>query len=81
MGRKVDNKIAMTYEKLFRLKFKKGYTTSDLIEKFPSQAAKVREIALLQIPTSVLRKTLSEPDILEKILNLKRRFLGRGNEG
>jgi len=68
----------MTYEKLFRLKFKKGYTTNDLMEKFPSQAAKVREIALLQIPTAVLRKTLSEPDILEKILNLKRRFLGRG---
>lgn len=68
----------MTYERLFRLKFKEGYTTGDLIEKFPKEAAKVREIALLQIPTYVLRKTLSEPDLLEKILTLKKRFLGRG---
>ena len=65
----------MTYEKLFHLKFKKGFTTNDLMEKYPKEVAKVREIALLQIPTSVLKKTLSEPDLLEKILNLKRRFL------
>lgn len=67
----------MTYEKLFDLKFKKGYTTNDLIEKFPKEAAKVREIALLQIPTSLLKKTLSEPHLLERILILKRRFFRR----
>ena len=68
----------MTYERLFHLKFKEGYTTNDLVEKFPKEADKVREIALLQIPTSVLKKTLSEPYLLEKILILKRRFLGSG---
>ena len=67
----------MTYEKLFDLKFKKGYTTNDLIEKFPKEAEKVREIALLQIPTPLLKKTLCEPDLLERILTLKRRFFGR----
>ena len=65
----------MTYKKIFRLKFREGYTTHDLIEKFPKEAAKVREIALLQLPTEVLRKTLSEPILLERILLLKRRFL------
>ena len=69
----------MTYEKLFRLKFKKGYTTTDLIEKFPKAAGKVREIALLQLPTTVLKKTLLEQDVLEKILNLKRRFFRRAD--
>jgi len=65
----------MTYEKLFDLKFKKGYTTNDLMEKFPQEADKVREIALLHLPTPVLKKTVFEPDLLEKILSLKRRFL------
>lgn len=44
------------------------------MERFPEEADKVREIALLQLPTSLLRKTLGEEGLLEKILNLKRRF-------
>lgn len=67
----------MTYEKLFELKFKKGYSTNELVEKFPAEADKVREIALLQIPTSTLRRTLAEDGLLERILNLKRKFFGR----
>lgn len=68
----------MTYEKLFKLKFEKGYSTNELIEKFPGAADKVREIALLQIPTSVLKRTVAEESLLERLLNLKRKFLGRG---
>jgi len=67
----------MTYEELFELKFKKGYSTHELIERFPREADKVREIALLQIPTPVLKKTLGEVSLLEKILNLKRKFSAR----
>ena len=66
----------MTYEKLFELKFKKGYSTNELIEKFPEEAAKVREIALLQIPTSTLKRTVAEDSLLEKLLTLKRKFWG-----
>jgi hypothetical protein len=65
----------MTYEKIFDLKFRKGYSTTELIQQFPGEADKVREIALLEIPDSLLRKTVREGELLEKILSLKRRFL------
>ena len=67
----------MTYEKIFDLKFKKGYSTNELIEKFPAEADKVREIALLHLSTPLLKKTVSEDWLLEKLLNLKRKFLSR----
>ena len=66
----------MTYEKIFDLKFKKGYSTNELIEKFPAEADKVREIALLHLSTPLLKKMVSEDWLLEKLLNLKRKFLG-----
>lgn len=66
----------MTYEKIFDLKFKKGYSTNELIEKFPNEADKVRKIALLHLSTPILKKTLSEEGFLKKILDLKRRFFG-----
>ena len=69
----------MTYQKLFELKFKKGYTTNALIEKFPQEADKVREIALLHVPTPLLKRTVFERELLDKILNLKRKFLGKKN--
>lgn len=67
----------MTYKRIFKLKFKEGYSTNELIEKFPEEANKVREIALLQIPISILKRTLAEEGLLERILNLKRKFFGR----
>ena len=39
----------MTYQKIFDLKFKQGYSTNELVELFPEEAEKVREIALLQV--------------------------------
>ena len=69
----------MTYEKIFELKFKKGYSTNELIQRFPEEADKVREIALLHLPTTLLKKTVSEARLLEKILDLKRKFLGQLN--
>ena len=69
----------MTYEKIFKLKFKKGYSTNELIQRFPEEADKVREIALLHLPTPLLKKTVSEAGLLEKILDLKRKFLGQLN--
>ncbi len=67
----------MTYEKLFDLKFKKGYTTTALMEKFPQEADKVSAIALLHVSTPVLKRTVFERGLLERILSLKRKFLGR----
>jgi len=67
----------VTYQKIFRLKFKEGRSTSELMKRFPQEAHKVREIALLQLPTHLLKKMLPEEGLLEKILSLKRKFLGR----
>jgi hypothetical protein len=67
----------MTYERIFDLKFKQGYSTTELIQRFPKEADKVREIALLQIPTPLLKKTVPEIALLEKILSLKRKFFSR----
>lgn len=66
----------MTYKRIFELKFKKGLSTNELIERFPGEADKVREIALLHLPTPILKKTLSEEVLLKKILDLKRKFFG-----
>lgn len=65
----------MTYQKIFELKFKKGYSTSELIQQFPDEADKVREIALLQVPTPLLKKTLPEESLLKRVLSLKKKFL------
>ena len=73
----VDNSITVTYRAIFNLKFKKGVSTSELIQRFPKEAAKVREIALLQIPTPLLKKVVPEEHLLEKVLLLKRKFSDR----
>jgi hypothetical protein len=65
----------MTYEKIFDLKFRKGYSTTELMQRFPAEAEKVREIALLEIPNALLRKTVPQGALRERILLLKRRFL------
>ena len=64
----------MSYQKIFDLKFKKGYSTQTLIKRFPKEASKIREIALLQIPIPLLKETLSEAGLLEKVLSLKKKF-------
>jgi len=72
----VDNKSAVTYREIFDLKFRRGYSTSELIERYPKEADKVREIALLQIPTSLLKKVVPQTEVLQRILSLKKRFFG-----
>jgi len=70
-----DNTEEMTYEKIYDLKFRKGFSTTELMERFPDEADKVREIALLEIPDALLKKTVPQGALREKILSLKRRFL------
>ncbi len=66
----------MTYRELFELKFKKGYSTSQLLHRYPQEVGKVTEIALLELSTAELRRMLPEEERLERILLMKRRFLG-----
>lgn len=72
----VDNQDAMSYQKIFELKFKKGYSTQTLMKRFPKEASKIREIALLQIPTPLLKEAVFEGELLEKVLALKKKFFG-----
>ncbi len=67
----------MTYERIFELKFKKGFSTSELMQRFPEEADKVREIALLHVPIPLLREMVAEADLLKRIIYLKRKFLGQ----
>src|SRR3989338_6995780 len=81
VGRVTDNKVKMTYREIFDLKFKKGYSTNQLLRRFPKDNGKVTEIALLQLPDQILKKMVAEEERLIRILFLKRRFLGQDDQG
>lgn len=68
----------MTYRKLIELKFKKGYSTLELIRRFPREAKKVTEVALLQVPRPLLKKMASDGVVPGKLMNLKRKVLEEG---
>lgn len=68
------SKKTMTYEKIFKLKFKKGCSTQELMQRFPKQVEKVREIALFEVPDTLLKKLVSQDDF-SKIVSLKQKFL------
>ena len=78
-GERVDTSHAMTYQKIFELKFGRGFSTSQLFHRFPDEIAKVAEIALLQVPTSILKKMVPDEALLSRILSLKRKFRARLN--
>lgn len=69
----------MTYKTLFDLKFKKGLSTYDLLRKFPSELQQVTEVAMLDIPESILKEIVNEEVAFKKLMKLKKqlmRFLG-----
>ena len=63
------------YEKLFDLKYRQGVSTCDLAHLFPDHIKRVNEVSFLDIPKKVLRKVVSEKDVLERLMSLKRQFL------
>ena len=64
----------MTYEKLCFLKYKKGVSTQELIRLYPKEVVRVSEVALLDLPESILREVLTEADHLEHVMSLKEQF-------
>ena len=64
----------MTYEKLFYLKFKKGYSTYELAKLYPNQIGQVSEVALLDIPEETLKAVIKEAESLRRVMRLKRKF-------
>ena len=63
----------MTYGKLFELKFRDGFTTCDLMQRFPQDRKRVSEIALLDVPSNRLRELLPESDF-NRVIRLKQRL-------
>jgi len=64
----------MTYQTLFNLKYKKGLSTYELIQRFPGQVIRVSEVALLDIPEGTLREIIREEKIINRLIRLKRKF-------
>ena len=66
----------MTYRELFDLKFKKGLSTYELVQRYPEDIARVSEVALLDVPEEILKSILQNQKDLERLMRLKRQFLG-----
>ncbi|MDD5225972.1 MAG: hypothetical protein PHV97_02165 [Candidatus Omnitrophica bacterium] len=62
------------YEKLFDLKYRQGVPTYELTHRFPEHAARVHEVALLDIPENTLKELVPEKRILERLISLKKKF-------
>lgn len=67
----------MTYRELFNLKFKKGFSTYELVRRYPEEIHRVSEIALLDVPEQTLRKILREEKIFNRLIRLKRKLLSK----
>jgi len=65
----------MTYQELINLKFKKGISTYELVCRFPKEIKRVSEVALLDVPEQTLKKVVSGKKTLNRIMDLKKRFL------
>lgn len=64
----------MTYEELFTLKFKKGFSTYELVRRFPEDVERVSELALLDVPEAILRQILGEEEAFNRLMKLKKKF-------
>ena len=64
----------MTYKRLLFLKYKKGVSTQELLKRYPSEIARVTEVALLDLPETTLRELLTESDDFEHVMSLKQQF-------
>ena len=64
----------MTYEQLFYLKFKKGVSTYELVQRFPDAIERVSEVALLDLPEPTLKEMLGGEKTFHRLMRLKRKF-------
>jgi len=64
----------MTYQKLFRLKFKEHISTLELSHRYPHDRQKVTDLALLELSDSVLRGVLKDDLEYARISKLKQTF-------
>ena len=64
----------MTYQRLFYLKFKKGLSSCELIQRFPEHIHRVSEVALLDVPEQTLKEIIREEKAFNRLMRLKRKY-------
>jgi hypothetical protein len=63
-----------TYKRIFELKYSGGWSTCDLMQRFPRQKKRVCEIALLDVPRHLLRQVMHEPLEVHRLEGLKKKL-------
>jgi len=61
----------VTFQKLFDLKFKKGIPTIELEKRFPNRKKEISTLALLELPSNILKKVVTTDKELTRLLELK----------
>jgi hypothetical protein len=72
----------MSYDRIFNLKFREHVPTYQLGKLFPRERKKITQIALLELPISLLRQLIKQEKELRKLISLREwleRKNGRGN--
>ena len=64
----------MTYREIFHLKYNQGISTSELVKRFPGDIKRISEVALLEVSDEMLRQVISEAEIVERLIGLKKRY-------
>lgn len=62
----------MTYQTLFDLKFKQKVPTIELEKKFPKDREKISRLALLELPSEVLKNVVRNAKELTYLQTLRR---------
>ena len=57
----------MTYERIFDLKFKGDVPTYKLEKRFPRELKKISRVALLELPSSLLREIIKQEKEFQKL--------------
>ena len=65
------DKLTMTYQRIFDLKFKEEVPTYELGRRFPRERRKISRVALLELPLSILRSVIKQERELQKLVFLK----------
>jgi hypothetical protein len=72
---------AMTYQKLFHLKYRKRVSTYELVRRFPKEVRRIIDVALLEVPETTLKEVLPEKKAFERLMELKKKFLKEDPSG
>ena len=64
----------MTYREIFNMKYSQGISTSELVKRFPGDIKRISEVALLEVSDEMLRQVISEANMAERLISLKKRY-------